>query len=139
MLIGGAVFAAAVAVGFMLTPRLASESLRVEAEDRLADLMGARVSIGEVHLALGFGLRLEGTDVVSWRDEEGTPAIVVDRIRTSVRLTSLLFGRLRFGRILLDGARLRIERDAQGQWSPAPLVARVSRPPAAAGAGSPHP
>jgi hypothetical protein len=122
-----AVFFAALAVGFILAPRIASESLRVEAEERLSQVVGAPVRIGDVRLALGFGLRLEGTDVVVWRDGDRAPSLQVDRIRASIPTTSLIFGKPRFGRIVLDGARLRIERDTDGRWSPAPIAELAAR------------
>jgi hypothetical protein len=63
ILAGFVVFAFAAGVAFLLTPRLASESLRVEAEERLSRLMQSPVTIEEAHLALGFGVRLEGRNV----------------------------------------------------------------------------
>jgi hypothetical protein len=122
-----AVFAVAVVVGYTQAPRIASETLRLEAEKRLSELVRSPVAIRDVRLAAGFGFRLEGTDVRVWRDGEGVPQLEVDRIRASIRPLSLLFGKPKFGRILLDGARLRIERDAAGSWSPAPFAKLAAR------------
>jgi hypothetical protein len=47
-----AVFFGAAAAGFFLTPRIASDSLRVEAEERLSRVAGVPVRIGDVRLAL---------------------------------------------------------------------------------------
>jgi hypothetical protein len=127
ILIGVAVFFGAATVSFFLTPRIASETLRVEAEERLSQAIRAPIKIGSVRLVLGFGLRLEGTDVFAWREEGRAPSLRVDRIRASIPLTSLIFGKPRFSRIIFDGARLRIERDSEGNWSPAPITALAAR------------
>jgi hypothetical protein len=139
ILIGLAVFVGAAAIGFFVTQRIASESLRLEAEERLSRFVGSPVTIDDVRLALGFGFRLEGTDVRVWRDGERTPSLQVDRIRTSVRTMSLILGKPKFGRIVLDGARLRIERDAAGSWSPAPVANLAARRRAKTGPDPPHP
>jgi uncharacterized protein involved in outer membrane biogenesis len=123
LLIGMAVFFGAATVGFFLTPRIASESLRVEAEQRLSQAVRTPVKIGDVRPSLGFGLRLEGTDVLAWRKEGRAPSLRVDRIRATIPLTSLIFGKPRFSRIVFEGARFRIERDREGNWSPAPIAA----------------
>jgi hypothetical protein len=127
ILIGVAIFLGAAAIGFFLTPRIASESLRVEAEERLSQAIGVQVRIGDVRLVLGFGLHLEGTDVLVWRDGERAASLQFDRIRASIRPTSLIFGKPQFSRIVFDGARLRIERDSGGSWSPAPIAELAER------------
>ena len=53
---GLVVFAGAAAVGFSLTQRIASESLRLQAETRLTDLIGSPVTIGDARLTVGLGL-----------------------------------------------------------------------------------
>jgi len=118
---GIVVFACAAAAAFLLTPRIASETLRVEAEERLSRVMRSRVTIEEARLALGFGLRLEGRNVSVWNEGEDQPGLRVDRIRAGVRTSSLLIGKPRFSWIHFDGARLQIQRDADGGWSPEPF------------------
>jgi len=66
-------------------------------------------------------------DVLVWRDGERAPSLQVDRIRATIRPMSLIFGKPRFSRIVFDGARLRIERDAGGNWSPAPVAELAAR------------
>jgi len=122
ILVALGVFLGAVAVGFVVAPRVGSESLRLETEQRLTEVLGTPITIGDVRLKIGFGLRLEGTDVLVWRGERHSPSLQIDRIRASLRPESLLFGELRFARIVLDGARLRIERAADGRWSPEPIA-----------------
>jgi hypothetical protein len=126
-LTGFAVFAFAAGAAFLFTPRIASETLRVEAEKRLSRLMRSPVTIEEARLALGFGLRLEGRNATVWNEGEDRPGLRVDRIRAGVRTSSLLLGKPRFSWIQFDGARLQVQRDADGNWSPAPLQAFAKR------------
>ena len=122
IMVGLVVFAAAAAVGFSLSQRIASDSLRLQAEIRLTDLIGSPVTIGDARLVVGFGVRLVGSDVLVWRNEDRAPSLQIDRIRATIRPLSLLAGKPEFGRILFEGARLRIERDSAGGWTPAPLA-----------------
>ena len=133
------VFFGAAAVGFAVAPRLASESLRLDAEKRLTELIGTPVTIGDVHLAVGFGIRLEGSDVLVWRGETHSPSLQIDRIRAGLRPEALLFGQVRFGRIVLDGARLRIERSTSGHWSPEPIARYADRDAEASEPGASQP
>jgi len=139
ILIGMTVFLGAAVIGFFLTQRIASEPLRLESEKRLSQLARSPVSINDVRLSLAFGFHLEGTNLVAWRDGERTPSLEIDRIRASIRPLSLIFGKLEFGRIVIDGARLRIERDAAGNWSPAPVASLAALRRANQGSESPHP
>lgn len=125
--LGLAVFACSAAIGFSLSQRIASDSLRIQAETRLTELVGSPVTIGDAQLALGFGFRLVGHDVLVWRNEDRAPSLQIDRIRATIRPLSLLIGRPEFGHILFDGARLRIERDSAGDWTPAPLASLTDR------------
>lgn|GEM_PF-1188114 len=127
VVVGLAVFTSAAVVGFSLTQRIASDSLRLQAETRLTDLIGSPVTIGDARLAVGFGFRLVGSDVLVWRNEERAPSLQIDRIRATIRPLSLLVGKPEFGRIVFDGARLRIERDSAGGWTPAPLASLAAR------------
>ncbi|MBW2399804.1 MAG: AsmA-like C-terminal domain-containing protein [Deltaproteobacteria bacterium] len=122
IVIGLVVFAGAAAVGFLLTQRIASDSLRLQAESRLTDLIGSPVTIGDARLTLGFGFRLIGSDVLVWRNEDRAPSLQIDRIRATIRPLSLLVGRPGFSRILFDGVRLRIERSSAGGWTPRPIA-----------------
>ena len=127
IVVGLVVFAGAAAIGFSLTQRMASDSLRLQAEIRLTDLIESPVTIGDARLTLGFGFQLIGSDVLVWRNEDRAPSLQVDRIRATIRPLSLLIGKPEFSRILLDGARLRIERDSAGGWTPAPLASLAKR------------
>jgi hypothetical protein len=126
-LVGLVVFVGSAAIGFSLTQRIASDSLRLQAETRLTDLIGSPVTIGDARLTVGFGLRLVGSDVLVWRNEDRAPSLQIDRILATIRPLSLLAGKPEFGRILFDGARLRIERDSAGGWTPAPLALLAER------------
>ena len=117
VLIGLAAFAGAAAIGFFVTQRIASDSLRLEAEERLSQLVGSPVTIDEVRLAFGFGFpfgfgfRLEGSHVSVWRDGKRAPGLEVDRILATLRTTSLILGRPKFGRIVLDGTGQEVMAD----------------------------
>lgn len=118
ILVGLVIFIGAAAIAFVITPRLASDSLRLEAEKRLTVVMGSPVSIGHARLTFGFGFRLEGTDVSVWNEPGREPGLAVERLRASIRPSSLLMGKVQFAQIVLEGARLRIEHDGDGNWSP---------------------
>jgi hypothetical protein len=127
IVVGLVVFASAAALGFSLTQRIAGDSLRLQAESRLTDLIGSPVTIGDAQLTLGFGFRLVGNDVLVWRNPDRAPSLQIDRIRATIRPLSLLVGKPEFGRIAFDGARLRIERDSRGGWTPAPIASLAQR------------
>ena len=81
IVVGLVVFASAAALGFSLTQRIAGDSLRLQAESRLTDLIGSPVTIGDAQLTLGFGFRLVGNDVLVWRNPDRAPSLQIDRIR----------------------------------------------------------
>jgi hypothetical protein len=113
------VFAAAAAVGFAAARPLAPVRLRAEVEQRLSDLLGGEVRVGELRVSLGLGLRLEGKGVVAW-PAPGGPALRVERVVAGLRVFSHLTGQHRLRLIRLEGAHLTVERSAAGQWTPPP-------------------
>jgi hypothetical protein len=107
----------AVAIVIAVSPHWTPEQLRLEAEERLGEALRSEVQVGAVEIALGVGIHLEARDVRLWVGDDG-PALVVETISIGIEPISLLLGELRPRRMVLEGATLRIEEDADGRWSP---------------------
>lgn len=127
--------AAAAWGGFWIATRLAPDQLRVALEARLGELLAVPVEIGEVRTALRYGPVLEARDV---RTAPGAgadgPALEVETLLARLDAGELLAGRLRVDWLALDGAVLRLERDASGlrlagAAAPEPEAAPADRPP----------
>lgn len=117
-----AVFGAAAAAGFTVAARVTPELLRVELEQRLAAVLGSPVHVESVGLGLGLQLRIIGRGVEAFPEPDG-PALRVQRAVVELRPFAHLTGQRRVRSLALDGARLRLGRDAKGRWSPAGLAA----------------
>jgi uncharacterized protein involved in outer membrane biogenesis len=115
------VFAVAAAAGFAVARPLAPVRLRAEVEQRLSELLGGDVRVGELRVSLRMGLQLEGRDVVAW-PVRGGPALRVERAVAGLRVFSHLTGQRRLRRIRLEGAHLAVERSAAGAWTPPPAA-----------------
>ena len=118
---GLALFLATAAVGFSISTRLWSERLLTEAEEQLTRAIGSPVSIGSLRVHLGLGIEIQAFDIRVWPSPNGA-RLEVPHASARPRLLPLLFGRLRLSRLLLDGARLRVERTADGTWEPPPFA-----------------
>jgi hypothetical protein len=114
------------ALGFNVAARVWPERLRIGTEERLSRSLGSPVSIGRLRVRLGFGIEIEAFDLQVWPSPEG-PRLRVPYVSARPRLLPLLVGRLRLSRLLLDGARLRVERAADGSWKAPPLPALARR------------
>jgi len=121
--LAGLAFAATFAVGFGIASQLAPERLRREAESRLGQALGGPVSIGALRFEPGLGLSLVAENVTAWPQEAG-PRLAVEKVEARLRPLGWLTGGPALGAIRLDGARLAIERDRKGGWSP-PWLARA--------------
>src|SRR5262245_44007681 len=129
--LAGLAFAATFAAGFLITRSLAPERLRLAVETRLEQALGTPVAIGHLQLAPGFGLRMLAEDVTAWPSDEG-PRLRVERIEAGLRPLSWLAGGPLLGSLELDGARLWLERDRKGAWTPELLEHLFAPPPAPA-------
>jgi hypothetical protein len=110
----------AAALGFAVATRLAPEQLRQETERRLAEAIHAPVSIGQLRLKSGPVPALEGLDLELWTRPDGA-TLTVERATATLDPLALFAGRIRVSRLLLEGARLGLERDAEGRWGPEPF------------------
>ena len=117
-----AVFTAAAGAGFSVAARVTPDLLRVELQDRLEEALGSPVRVKSVGLGLGLRLRVIGQGVEAFPGPGG-PALRVERAVADLRPFSHLTGQRRVGRLSLEGADLRLTRDAKGRWSPAALAA----------------
>ncbi len=125
--LGLAILLAAAVAGFFAAQELSAQRLRTELEERLTELLDGTVEVGELRLAVGLGLRLEGTDVRAWTDG-GEAALQIDRVTAWIDPFAHLTGRLRLRRLEIEGARLRIVRGPDGRWAP-PLLEAEAEPP----------
>ncbi len=120
-LIAASLFLAAASLGYFLTSSLGQEVLRQETEQQLSRLMGGAVSIERTRLVFDLGLRIEGEQVEVYPGEGG-PALEARRVDAVVDAVSLLLGSFRLRSLRVEGVVMRIERDADGFWSPYPLA-----------------
>lgn len=118
------VLAAAGVVGYLASSDLWPERVRQETERRLSRALRTPVQIGHARLVVGLGLHFVAEDVALWPAAEGEPTLWIERANASVRPLSLLRGRFRLHRLRLTGARLRVERGADGGWNLASLGRR---------------
>jgi len=119
---GLALLLATAALGFGVATRLWPERLRSEAEERLSRAAGTPVSIGSLRVSFGLGIEIEAFDVRVWPSPTGA-RLQVPRVSARPRILPLMIGRLRLRRLVLDGARLHVERTRSGSWEPPPLAA----------------
>ncbi len=114
-------FVLAGALGFGAASWVAPERLRQYTERRLSDLLHTPVRLHRVGIGLALGVELIGEEARLWADPYGAQLYVH---RVSVRLATrpLLEGRFEISQLRLDGARLRIRRDADGRLSPPPFA-----------------
>ncbi len=119
-MIGAAIFIAALAVGFAVARPLAPSRLHAEVEELLGELLDSRVEIGSLRMSLGWGIRLEGIDVVAY-PSEGGPALRADRALAEIRPLAHLTGQRRVRSIALDRPALRVTRGPDGRYAPPPM------------------
>jgi hypothetical protein len=108
------------------------------AERSLERALGGPVRLGSARFSFGRGLAFEATGLEAW-PQPGGPALRVERVAAGIEPLSLLLGRVQLRRLVLDEARLRLVRGADGRLSPsAPLAAllgeRAAPEPHAGGA-----
>jgi hypothetical protein len=115
------VLVAAIA-GVYAAAGLAPERLRAEVERVLVQVTDGPVRIGSLRLVLGLPLHLDATDLEIWGG-----ALSAERASARFAPFSLLTGRPRLARLVIEGAHFRIERDASGSWSPR-VIAEIARP-----------
>jgi hypothetical protein len=124
-----AVVLAAAMVGVYLSAGLAPERLRAEVEQLLARRTGSPVSMSTLRLVIGFPIHVEATDLRLWNG-----ALTIDAASARLDAFSLLTGRPRLSRLVLDGAHLRIQRtpgEDGGVWNPQPFDRLAERGAAA--------
>jgi len=116
-----AVFTAAAGAGFSVAARVTPDLLRVELQERLEAALGSPVRVQWVGLELGLRVRVIGRGVEAFPGPGG-PALRVERAVADLRPFAHLTGQRRVGRLSLEGADLRLARDAKGRWTPAVLA-----------------
>jgi AsmA-like C-terminal region len=116
--------------GLYVSAGLGPEWLRAEVEQALARGTGGPVSMESLRLEIGFPIHLEARNL---RLLDG--ALTIDAASARLHLLSVLTGKPRLARLMLDGAHLRIQRALTEQgptWSPQPfanLAARAAETP----------
>ena len=95
---------------------------RAEIETRTSQALGVPVRLGSIQVqSRGWAPTIELHDVV-FLDAQARPALVLPRVLASLSPRSVLALEPRFRQLVIDGARLEIERDAQGRLSVAGLA-----------------
>ncbi|TFG95371.1 MAG: hypothetical protein E4H11_05170, partial [Myxococcales bacterium] len=113
---GCAIFIVAAGIGFTVAAHITPDLLRVELQDRLEAVLGSPVRVESVGLALGLHVRVIGHGVEAFPGPGG-PALHVDRAVAELRPFAHLTGQRRVRRLSLEGADLRLARDANGHWA----------------------
>jgi hypothetical protein len=115
--VGLSVFAVMAGIGAAISTQIAAERLRDRIEADLSQGLGGDARIGETQLVFAPWPELVASDVEIWLGPRGAN-LQVPRVSARVGLLPLLAGQVRLTRVVLDGARLRIERLADGRWNP---------------------
>lgn len=94
---------------------------RAEIETRTSRAVGVPVRLGGISVqSKGWSPSVELRDVVLF-DAQARPALVLPRVLATLSPRSVLALEPRFAQLVIDGAHLEIERDAQGRLSVAGL------------------
>jgi hypothetical protein len=136
--LGLAIFVGAAVLGYAASRPVAPARLRAEVEQRLSELLGGPVRVGELRLSLGLGLRLEGREIEVWPDPGG-PALRVEVAVADLRPFAHLTGQRRLSRLRIEGAELRVSRSPAGAWSPPQVAALLEGKGKEAAPGGAHP
>ena len=115
-----ALLVVAAAVGYALSASLAGELLRRGLERRLSDLLRGEVRIGELEVTFANGLRLRGVRVSAYPTDVG-PALYAQTVHAELHESALLLGQLALETLTLEDLEIRIELDADGNFSFPPL------------------
>jgi uncharacterized protein involved in outer membrane biogenesis len=121
-LIAASLFLAAAALGYYVSSSLGQEMIRREIETQLSRLMEGPVKVERARLMVHLGFKLEAERVEVYPDPSG-PRLTARRVDAEIDVLSLLLGRFRLQTLQVDDLLMRIERDAEGRWSPHPLAA----------------
>jgi hypothetical protein len=113
-----ALFTLAVGAGFLVSSQLGQRWMREEAELQLGRLLGGEVHVERVALRLRYGIEIQGAALSVEYPAPGGRSLSADRVSASLETASLLLGRLRVARLEIEGLRLDLRRDRDGQWSP---------------------
>jgi hypothetical protein len=116
-------FAGAASAGYWVSANLGSTALRLEAQRQLAKLLKGDVQVGRTRIVIRGGLILEGERVGAYpRDTvPHVPALFASHVTAEIDVFALLTGRFRLTSLVLDDVIFRMERKADGTWSPPPI------------------
>ena len=115
-----ALLVVAAAVGYALSASLAGEILRRGLERRLSDLLRGEVRIGELEVTFANGLGLRGVRVSAYPSDIG-PGLYAQTVHAELHESALLLGQLALETLTLEDLEIRIELDADGNFSFPPL------------------
>jgi hypothetical protein len=116
--VGLALFGLMAAAGAAISTRLAPQRLAQDIASRLSEALHTPVALGSARLEFAPWPRLVASDVQIWPGAAGAH-LQIPQVTGRVGMLPLLVGRLRLNQVTLHGARLRIERKADGSWEPA--------------------
>jgi hypothetical protein len=114
-----ALFALAAFGGYWITSRVGLDTLRLEAERQLSQLLGGKTRIESFHLRLQPELALHGTGVRVESDRRPDRVVLAARrVEVVLDTRSLLLGRFRADTLILEGLQVRMRRDHEKKWQP---------------------
>lgn len=111
LLVATVVFAAAT-----LMVRFKLESFRAQLELQLEERFGAQLAMGSVSINGVQGLRIDDLEVSITAENGPTIVLKAPRALVNINLNDLLYGKIRIDRVVLDYARIRIERPLEANW-----------------------
>jgi len=124
-----AVLALAATTALIVSTQLGQRWLRSEAELQLSAALSADAHVRGVTLQFDHGIAIRASGVRVDLPTDDTPALKAAAITATLDPTRLLAGRLRVGRIAIDGLELAVGRDPEGRWSPAFLFSEPGHEP----------
>jgi hypothetical protein len=119
--------ATALAAGLLAAGRLGGERVRASAERSLAATVGSPVRLASAQLRVGRrGPAFEARGLEAFAGGSG-PALRVERVSARIDPLALMLGQVQLRRLVLSGAELHLERDAEGRIGPDSLTRALER------------
>lgn len=120
-------FGAGVLAGFAVAGQAAPERLRAAVEASLSEALATKAAVESVRLVVLPDIIVEATGVTAFPGANG-PALSAGRLEATLDPAALVWGRVRFRSIALDGAQLTLIRQRDGQWTPPLLTPGLENP-----------
>jgi hypothetical protein len=96
---------------------LKSERLKSWALDQISDQLGRKVAVGDVRLQFLPRVHLDLSEVALYEPAADRKVFQARRITLILRLRPLVSGQLAVKRLTIDGPRIDLRRNSNGQWN----------------------